>query len=392
MKIIYASYNPFTPEVWVGAHYYSSLMAKEGHDVLYLAGPDFMFHHIDRRKHVREGCKELYQIKRAGPVRLQEGLIQYFPDSLFPTLRSLPILRGLWPFNSSWAALLSARATWPPVKRTARNLGFSEPDLLWVENVRYLYLADSLKPTRLVQRVHDMILASPAEKSIRELFVEAMRRSSVIFCMSKSLIEDYVADLSGDPRKVHYLPNGVSEEWFRVPALLPEPADLSPIPRPRVIMVGVYEFWVDYQKLWRLASILRDVSFVMVGPLRTVLPADKPPNVHFLGKRPRATVPAYLRNSDVGLSIFVRTGFTEYVNLIKLYEYLAMGLPTVSTAHRELSLIDAPWRLADSPEDFAKAIRESLEVSENDRRAYVEFARQNTWEKRFETVKEVLGL
>jgi len=392
MRIIYASYNPFTPEVRVGAHYYSSLMAKEGHDVLYLAGPDFIFHQIDVRKHVREGCRETQRIKRMGPVRLEEGPVQYLPDSLIPTLRSLPIVSRLWPFNSSWAALLAAKATWPPVKTVARNFGFSEPDLLWIENVRYLYLADTLKPARMVQRVHDMTLASPAERSIRELFVEAMRRSSVVFCMSKSLIDDYVARLSGDPRKVHYLPNGVSSEWFKVPDSLPEPPDLAPLPRPRVIMVGVYEFWVDYQKLWRLAGMLPDVSFVMVGPVRVALPDGKPPNVYFLGKRPHQVIPAYLRNSDVGLSIFTRTAFTEYVNLIKLYEYLAMGLPAVSTAHRELSLTEAPWLLADSPEDFARAIRQSLELGDKDRQAFVEFARANTWEKRFEFVKEVIGL
>ncbi len=370
----------------MGAHYYSSLMAREGHDVLYLADPDFIFHHIDRRKHVQEGCREWYYIKKKGLTRVPEGPLQYLPDSLIPSLRRL------WPFNTSWSALFAARATWPSVKGTARKLGFSQPDLFWMENVRYLYLVDKLKPRLLVQRVHDMTLASPAEQNIKNLFVEAMRRSSVIFCMSKSLIDDHVAVLSGDPRKVHYLPNGVSEEWFRVPDQLPEPADLSPIPRPRATMVGVYEFWVDYQKLWQLARLLPDVSFVMIGPVRIILPEGKPENVHFLGKRPHDVIPAYLRNSDVGLSIFARTTFTEYVNLIKLYEYLAMGLPAVSTAHRELSLIDAPWRLADSPEEFAKAIIQSFEMGPADRKALVDFARANTWEKRFELVKEVIGL
>ena len=386
MKILYASYNPFTPEVRVGAHYYSSLMASDGHDVFYLADPDFIFHHIDRREHVQEGCREWYGIKKMGVVHLPEGPLQYLPNSL------LPVLRRFWPFNTSWAALNAARATWPSVKGVARKLGFSEPDLFWVENVKYLYLVKEMKPDKLVQRVHDMTLASPVEKNIRNLFLESLKKSAVVFCMSKSLIEDYVAALSGDPRKVHYLPNGVSEEWFHVPQRLPEPAEFASIPRPRVIMVGVYEFWVDYQKLWQLARMTPDVSFVMVGPVRIILPEARPENVRFLGKKPHALIPAYLRHSDVGLSIFARTAFTEYVNLIKLYEYLAMGLPAVSTAHRELSLIDAPWRLADSPEDFARAIRQSLEVDDNEKGAYIEFARNNTWEKRFDIVKEVIGL
>lgn len=370
----------------MGAHYYSSLMAADGHDVLYLADPDFIFHHIDRRRHVRERCREWYYIKKKGIIHLPEGPVQYLPNSLIPTLRRF------WPFNTSWAAIFAARATWPSVKGTARNLGFSEPDLFWIENVRYLYLLEKLKPSLFVQRVHDMTPASPVEKSIKALFVEAMKKSSVVFCMSKSLMDDYVSGLSGDPRKVHYLPNGVSDEWFRVPSRLPEPADLSFIPRPRVIMVGVYEFWVDYPKLWQLARIMPEVNFVMVGPVRIILPDNKPENVHFIGKRPHNLIPAYLRNSDVGLSIFARTTFTEYVNLIKLYEYLAMGLPAVSTAHRELALIRAPWRLADSAEHFARAIRESLEVDDNERGAYVEFARNNTWEKRYDIVKEVIGL
>ncbi|MGB9589509.1 MAG: glycosyltransferase [Candidatus Hydrothermia bacterium] len=385
-KVIYASYNPFTPAVRVGAHYYSSLMSADGHDVLYLADADFIFHHLDRRKHVREGRKEWYEIKKRGAVRLPEGPLQYIPESLIPTLRKL------WPFNTSWSSVFAARITWPSVKRTARKLGFARPDLFWLENVRYLYLAKKLKPSLLVQRVHDMTLASPVEQNIKDLFIESLRRSSVVFRMSKSLMDDYISELSGSPQKVHYLPNGVSEDWFRVPPQLPEPPDLAVIPRPRVTMVGVYEFWVDYPKLWQLARLLPDVSFVMIGPVRIILPDAKPDNIHFLGKRPHEAVPSYLRNSDVGLSIFARTTFTEYVNLIKLYEYLAMGLPAVSTAHRELSLIDAPWYLADSADDFARAIRRSLELGRDERLALVEFARANTWEKRYETVKEVIGL
>ncbi len=385
-RVVYASYNPFTKEVWVGAHYYSSLFARHGHRVMYLADADFIFHHFDRRKHVWEGRKEWFYQRKQGTVHISPGLTQLVPESF------LPVLNKVWPFNTSFAAATSVKITWPRVHWNIRRLGFNRPDIFWLENAKYVYLADRIKPALMVQRVHDQTLASPVETHLKNLFIRSLRKSHHIFCMSKSLMQDYVLELSGDPSKVHYLPNGVAAKWFEVPEIINEPDDLKDIPGPRVIMVGVFEFWVDYPKLWSLAEKMPNLSFVMVGPVRVVLPNNKPKNIHFLGKKPHDQLPAYLRHSQLGLSIFKRMPFTEYVNLIKLYEYLAMGLPAVSTAHRELQMIQAPWLLADSVEEFQRAIQTGLEMRESERESLVSFARENTWEKRFETVLEVLDL
>ena len=55
------------------------------------------------------------------------------------------------------------------------------------------------------------------------------------------------------------------------------------------------------------------------------------PNVHFLGRKPYAALPGYCKAFDVALLPFIKNELTENANPLKLREYLAAGLPVVST-------------------------------------------------------------
>ncbi len=55
------------------------------------------------------------------------------------------------------------------------------------------------------------------------------------------------------------------------------------------------------------------------------------PNIHLLGTRPYAQLPAVLRAADAGLIPYARNALTESVFPMKVYEYLAAGLPVVAT-------------------------------------------------------------
>ena len=57
----------------------------------------------------------------------------------------------------------------------------------------------------------------------------------------------------------------------------------------------------------------------------------KLPNVHFLGYRPYAVLPDYLRGMQVGLLPSLINEYTRGMFPMKYFEYLAAGLPTVST-------------------------------------------------------------
>ena len=58
---------------------------------------------------------------------------------------------------------------------------------------------------------------------------------------------------------------------------------------------------------------------------------DNVPNVHFLGRKPYGELPAYCKAFDVALNPFVVNELTLAANPLKVREYLAAGLPVVST-------------------------------------------------------------
>jgi glycosyltransferase involved in cell wall biosynthesis len=87
-------------------------------------------------------------------------------------------------------------------------------------------------------------------------------------------------------------------------------------------------------------------------------------NVHYLGPVGRDDLPAYLQHSDVGIIPFDvanHRALIDGVNPIKLYEYLAAGLPVVASRWAEIEALGAPVALADTRSDWLAHLRNAVE-------------------------------
>src|SRR6185295_8836829 len=107
------------------------------------------------------------------------------------------------------------------------------------------------------------------------------------------------------------------------------------------------------------------------------------PNLRLLGQKPYATLPAYCRGMDVGIIPFRRSALTVRANPLKLREYLAAGLPVVSTPLPEVARYEGLVRLAPDLDAFLAAIEAGLGggSAEADR-ARAEAMRGESWEER----------
>ncbi len=132
------------------------------------------------------------------------------------------------------------------------------------------------------------------------------------------------------------VPNGVDYARFSTPA--PRPADLPPRRdgRPVVGFHGAVGDWIDLKLVGEVARAMPAWDFVMVGPVyhrmagaAAALAAE--PNVTLIGERPPDTMPGYVQAFDIGAVWFKIEHLTEAVTPLKLYEYLAAGLPVVGT-------------------------------------------------------------
>ncbi len=96
------------------------------------------------------------------------------------------------------------------------------------------------------------------------------------------------------------------------------------------------------------------------GPIDELLAL---PNVVWLGFRPYEEIPAYGAIFDVALMPWLRNEWIAYANPIKLKEYLALGLPVVSTDFPEVRFYDDVVAIADDEADFVRLVREALDGS-----------------------------
>ena len=168
---------------------------------------------------------------------------------------------------------------------------------------------------------------------------------------------------------VHCFPSSVDRVHFlKARARQFDPADQEELPRPRLGFYGVIDERFDTELLARAAEMRPDWSFVMVGPVVKIADEDLPrrPNIHYLGSKSYAELPAYLSGWDVALMPFAMNESTEFISPTKTPEYLAAGKPVVSTPVRDVVRHYGHLqgvRIAATAEEFVKACDELLELS-----------------------------
>ncbi len=115
---------------------------------------------------------------------------------------------------------------------------------------------------------------------------------------------------------------------------MPDPADQAAIAHPRIGFFGVIDERMDVALVGEVARLRPDWQIVMIGPTAKIDPADLPraANLHWLGGKGYADLPAYLANWDAGFMPFAINDATKYISPTKTPEFLAAGLPVVSTA------------------------------------------------------------
>jgi glycosyltransferase involved in cell wall biosynthesis len=189
----------------------------------------------------------------------------------------------------------------------------------------------------------------------------------------------------------HLIPNACNYSHFAGAKQLSEPGGLRGMPHPRVLFVGGIYGWLDIDLITKAAKELSDWAFVFVGPGgddRLV----RVPNITLLGPKPYAELPNYYGHTDAAIIPFALSDLTRGVNPIKVYEYLAAGLPVVATPLPELTAIASEIELASGVNEFVEALRRTQTVDVTSRVANRQaIARQNDWAERFKEMDRVLA-
>jgi glycosyltransferase involved in cell wall biosynthesis len=230
--------------------------------------------------------------------------------------------RKLWPGADAWLARR--------VQRAAVRLGLGAP-VLWVNDPNWVPLLLRSGWPALYDITDDWVEADRNDREHDRLVGNEdvlMRTCGEVVVCSPGL-----AATKGAVRRVELVPNGVELARYRTP--VPRPADL---PEHAALYVGtLHEDRLDVDLVRATAEGLAAAGseLVLVGPVAlataNVEALSATPGVRLLGARPNSQVPAYLQHAGALVVPHVVNAFTESLDPIKVYEYLAVGRPIVST-------------------------------------------------------------
>lgn len=267
---------------------------------------------------------------------------------------------------------------------------------LWYYSPMPLGFTRHLRPTATIYDCMDELSGfAGAPPLLREREEELFRRADVVFTGGHSLYEVKC----GRHPNVHAFPSSIDAAHFgRARAHVGEPPDQAGIPRPRIGYFGVIDERMDLDLLAGIADARPDWQLVMIGPVVKVDPATLPrrPNIHFLGGKSYAELPAYIAGWDVAMMPFARNDATRFISPTKTPEYLAAGKPVVSTAIHD---VVRPYgarglvAIAETVAEFVAAI--DGELRRADRRRWLgevdDFLAGNSWDATWDGMQRLIS-
>jgi glycosyltransferase involved in cell wall biosynthesis len=273
------------------------------------------------------------------------------------------------------------------------ELAFTKP-LLWVYPPHSAPLIGKFSEQLVIYHCIERFIGGQSGRKRRIMQIQEtnlLRRANRVFVHSEKLQHEYQV-FTRYP--ITLVPSAADVAHFQsTDAIHPEVACL---PQPRLGVSGTLDNRIDVDLLKNLAYSHPEWHLVLIGQVRSkrihIKHLHSLPNLHLLGRRQFEDLPAMLNGMDVLLIPYVRNELTEYISPIKLYEYLAIGKPIVSTdlpGVRPLS----PWvSLASDQPGFARAVQDALnqdtpQMFFERRRA----AQEHTWEARIDLMWAVLN-
>ena len=263
---------------------------------------------------------------------------------------------------------------------------------VWPTNPNFSALVDQLHPDLVVTDVVDDSRSwyrpgDPGWMRVEADYRAAVARSEIVLANCEPVVEA-VEELTG--RRPTLVPNGLELPDRRPQG--PRPRVLAELPPgPVVAYAGNLSARLDLELLDGLVRRRPEWQFALMGSAhldRAALRLDEHPNVHFLGVRPYPELKRILQAVDVGIVPHLDDEMTRSMNPLKVYVYVAAGLPVVSTPVSNLETFGGTVRVASGIDAFESAVADALRVGRPDVDAAV--LASHSWEQRVAAVLELI--
>jgi UDP-galactopyranose mutase len=202
----------------------------------------------------------------------------------------------------------------------------------WYYTPMALKYSGHLQPMTTIYDCMDELSAFKfAPPELADLEKDLFQKADIVFTGGRSLYELK----KGLHENVHLFPSSIDIEHFGAAATTFLVAkDQVDIPSPILGFFGVIDERFDIDLIREVALKRPAWQIVLIGPVIKIDPATLPrfPNIHYLGSKNYNDLPKYLSSWDIALIPFLLNESTRFISPTKTPEYLAAGIPVLSTA------------------------------------------------------------
>jgi glycosyltransferase involved in cell wall biosynthesis len=270
-----------------------------------------------------------------------------------------------------------------------RKLSFTRP-INWVFNPTAAVIAGTLGEDELIYHCVDEYSAfsGVTSRAVLDLEEQLLRKADLVIVSAEPLLQ---SKSRINPETV-LVRHGVDYSHFRktLDQETQVPPEIAGLPRPVIGFFGLIADWVDVELMADVARRFPQGSLVVLGKATTdVSPLAALPNVHLLGRKPYTDLPAFCKGFDVALNPFRISELTLNANPLKVREYLAAGLPVVSTDIPEVAVLGS-CRIGKDRKQFLEEVAAALQQP-GPQTAISEQVRGESWEARLAEIEQHLA-
>lgn len=371
--LVFISVDPWQEERWARKQMFASLLSDYCRNVIYYVQParsETHYPNIKRKK------KNLYLVD----IPFMPKFLQHTRYSRLGVQISCLAL---------WAVLKVLRVRNPIfIIYQPQNMAFAKKlSTMFGKNLLCYDLTDDWSEFPGISETRKNQIKKAEEAVLKEV--------DKVFAVSDKLFEkaQYINT------NTYYLPNATSFENFNK---VTQPIHISPEirthPEPRIGYVGKITPWrIDFDLIRYLAEEKPKWSIIMIGPIHheakmIVDKLNKLENIFFLGPKNYYSLPEYIKGFNACILPHKIDNLTDSMDPIKLYDYMATGKPIVSTAIKEALKFKDVIIVAKSKKNFVLSLNEIISKSTNElcNDKQINFAQNNSWQKRTEQLIEIL--
>ena len=224
-----------------------------------------------------------------------------------------------------------------------------------------------------------------APEELKSLEKELIKKADIVFTGGYSLYEAK----KNQHGNIYPFPSSIDKDHFiKARTCKKSPSDQIKTVKPKLGFYGVIDERFDVGLIKGIADARPDWQIILIGPIVKIEPATLPTNsnIHYLGPKTYAELPAYLSDWDIALIPFLLNDSTRFISPTKTPEYLAGGVPVISTPIKDVVNPYGKKKLVyicKNVNEFIAAAEKELQLNETDKwlKRVDDFLEQISWDE-----------